>query len=302
MLKKIMHALRDPVADIVHPCSSDDNGDISLLFPVGHFYSPIADPADIRAREERIWMRVDEMPGIDLCVPDQLMLLRQLAPYTGSINYPVEQPGDSTTYFYSNDQYPVLDAEFLYAMLCHFRPKSMIEVGSGFSSLITADVNRRLLGLKIDFSCIEPFPRQFLIDGVDGITRLVRQKVEDVELSFFDRLDSGDILFIDSSHVSKVGSDVNYLFFEVLPRLKKGVMVHIHDIFLPDEYPKIWVIDQGRNWNEQYLLRAFLQFNTDWKVMWASHFMGTRHTTAVQDTFPRYPKLGGGGSFWITRV
>lgn len=299
MLKRFLAKLRSLVVGVVRRCAS---GDIPLLFPIGHFYSPIADPADIRAREGRIWMRVDEMPGIDLSISDQLTLLRQLKPYTASINYPVEQPGDSTTYFYGNDQYPVLDAEFLYATLCHFRPKSMIEVGSGFSSLVTADVNRRIFGSKLDFSCIEPFPRQFLIDGVDGITRLVRQKVEDVELSFFDRLDSGDILFIDSSHVSKVGSDVNYLFFEVLPRLKKGVMVHVHDIFLPDEYPKTWVIDQGRNWNEQYLLRAFLQFNADWRVIWAAHFMGTRYTAAVQDTFPRYPKLGGGGSFWIKRV
>jgi predicted O-methyltransferase YrrM len=294
MLKKILRKLRSAAYNAV--------ADIPLLFPIGHFYSPIANPADIRAREQKIWMRVDEMPGIDLCIPDQLTLLSQLKPYTASINYPVEQPEDSTTYFYGNDQYPVLDAEFLYALLCHFKPKTMIEVGSGFSSLITADVNRRILGSKLDFSCIEPFPRRFLIDGVDGITRLVRQKVEDVELSFFDRLDSGDILFIDSSHVSKVGSDVNYLFFEVLPRLKKGVMVHVHDIFLPDEYPRTWVIDQGRNWNEQYLLRAFLQFNTDWRVIWAAHFMGTRYTAAVQETFPRYPKLGGGGSFWMKRV
>jgi len=115
-------------------------------------------------------------------------------------------------------------------------------------------------------------------------------------------LQSGDILFIDSSHVAKVGSDVNYLFFEVIPRLKPGVMVHFHDVFLPDEYPKVWVIDEGRNWNEQYLLRAFLQFNTSWEVMWSAHFMGTRHRAAVQMTFPRYPALGGGGSFWIRRL
>lgn len=290
------------VENVAPPCTADNHVEIPLLFPIGHFYSPIADPADIRTREQRLWAQVDEMPGIDLCISDQLMLLHQLKPYTSSINYPVKQPEDSITYFYENDQYPVLDAEFLYAALCHFKPRAMIEIGSGFSSLITADVNRRILGSKLNFSCIEPYPRQFLIDGVDGITRLIQQKVEDVELSFFDQLNSGDILFIDSSHVSKVGSDVNYLFFDVLPRLKKGVMVHIHDIFLPDEYPKSWVIDQGRNWNEQYLLRAFLQFNTDWKVMWASHFMGTRHTSAVQDTFPRYPKLGGGGSFWIERM
>jgi hypothetical protein len=275
---------------------------ISLLFPIGHFYSPIADPEDLRKREQRIWAQANEMSGIDLNVQSQLDLLKALEPYTLDIDWPIEKPVEPTRYFYGNDQYPVLDAEFLYAMLRHFRPKQMIEVGSGWSSLITAEVNRIHLGKSLDFTCIEPYPRQFLIDGVEGITRLVRERVEDVELTFFDRLDAGDILFIDSSHVSKAGSDVNYLFFEIIPRLRPGVMVHIHDVFLPDEYPKVWVIDQGRNWNEQYLVRAFLQFNTEWEVLWASHFMGTRHTTQVQSTFPRYPSLGGGGSIWLKRV
>jgi hypothetical protein len=106
----------------------------------------------------------------------------------------------------------------------------------------------------------------------------------------------------ESSHILKVGTDVNYLFFEVLPRLKKSVLVHIYDIFLPDEYPKTWVIHQGRNWNKQYLLSAFLQFNADWKMIWAAYFMDSRHTVAVQNTFPRYPKLGGDVSFWIERI
>jgi hypothetical protein len=276
--------------------------DIPLLFPIGHFYSPIADPVDIRSREQELWQTHDTMLGIDLQVDAQLALLHALEPHTADIHYPVEQPADLQLYFYGNDQYPVLDAEFLYATLCHFRPKSIIEVGSGFSSLIIADVNRRILMRSLEFSCIEPYPRQFLIDGVDGIHRLVQKKVQEVELSFFDRLDAGDILFIDSSHVSKIGSDVNYLFFSVIPRLRPGVMVHVHDIFLPDEYPKVWAIDQGRNWNEQYLLRAFLQYNNDWQVMWAAHFMGTRHMPAVQATFPRYPKLGGGGSLWLRRI
>jgi peptidoglycan/LPS O-acetylase OafA/YrhL len=274
---------------------------IPLLFAPGHFYSPIADPVDLRAREARIWAPGEIMPGIDLRLDAQLALLPQLAPWVAEIDWPVEQPADPTRYFYGNDQYPVLDAEFLYAALRHFRPRTVIEIGSGFSSLITAEVNRRHLGGSMAFHCVEPYPRQFLIDGVEGITSLVRSKVEDVDLAFFDQLGAGDLLFIDSSHVSKVGSDVNYLFFEVLPRLRPGVMVHVHDIFLPDEYPKIWVIDQGRNWNEQYLLRAFLQFNADWEVLWAAHCMGTRHTAAVQAAFPRYPRLGGGGSFWIRR-
>jgi len=283
------------------PAAPEAQG-ISLLFPPGHFYSPIADPADIRAREARIWAAADHLPGIDLRVEAQLALLPQLAPWVAEIDWPVEQPADPTRYFYGNDQFPVLDAEFLYAALRHFRPKTVIEIGSGFSSLITAEVNRRHFGGAMAFHCVEPYPRQFLIDGVDGISSLVRSKVEDVDLAFFDQLGAGDLLFIDSSHVSKVGSDVNYLFFEVLPRLRPGVMVHVHDIFLPDEYPKVWVIDQGRNWNEQYLLRAFLQFNTAWEVLWAAHGMGTRHTAAVQATFPRYPRLGGGGSFWLRRT
>ena len=159
MFRKITQKLRRAIVPHLvssrYPAQGDD---ISLLFPVGHFYSPIADPADIRAREKRLWMQVDDMPGIELGVAEQLELLRQLKPYTSSIDYPVEQPGDVTKYFYANDQYPVLDAEFLYAALYHFRPKSMIEVGSGFSSLITADVNRRVLDSGLAFSCIEPFP------------------------------------------------------------------------------------------------------------------------------------------------
>jgi Methyltransferase domain len=273
-----------------------------LLFPLGHFYSPVADPNDVRAREGLLWSRADEMPGIDLNVTAQLALLRQLRPHAASISYPVNDPGDGRTYFYSNDQYPVLDAEFLHAALSVFRPKVMIEVGAGFSSLVTAGVNRGLLKNQLDFTCIEPYPRQFLVDGVEGITRLVQKRVEDVDLSFFDRLEAGDILFIDSSHVSKVGSDVNHFFFNVLPRLRSGVLVHLHDIFLPDEYPKHWVIDEGRNWNEQYLLRAFLEFNPGFEVIWAAHYMGTRHPEAVRMTFPRYPELGGGGSFWIRRT
>ncbi len=272
---------------------------IPLLFPIGHFYSPIADPVDIKARVEKLWARRDHMPGIDLNDAEQLDLLKALKPYTAGISYPVQKPDNETTYFYENDQYPVLDAQFLYAALCHYKPKRVFEVGSGFSSLITADVNRRILNNAIDFRCLEPYPRQFLIDGVDGITELVQTKIEDMDLSYFDVLEENDILFIDSTHVSKVGSDVNYLFFEVIPRLKKGVIVHIHDIFLPDEYPKEWAIAQGRNWNEQYVLRAFLQFNAQWKIIWAANYMGTRYLHKVQDVFSDYPKLGGGGSIWM---
>ena len=274
---------------------------IPLLYRIGHFYSPIVSPGEVKARESYLWAKTNSMGGIDLRELQQLELLDMLAPFAQTINYPVEKPKAEVGYFYANDQFPVLDAEFLHVFLCHLKPKTMIEVGSGFSSLVSAHVNQLLLGGSLNFTCIEPYPRQFLIDGVAGITRLIQRKVEDIELEYFDNLESGDILFIDSSHVSKTGSDVNYLFFEVFPRLQQGVYVHIHDIFLPDEYPREWVIEQGRNWNEQYVLRAFLQFNTEWEVVWAANFMGTRHRAIVNKVFPRFPHLGSGGSFWIRR-
>lgn len=275
---------------------------IETLFPPGHFYSPIAHPDDIRAREQALWSAAKEMPGVDFNEAGQLALLERLAPHVAQIDYPVEQPADPAMYFYANDQYPVLDAEVLFAMLCHLRPRNMIEVGSGFSSLVTADVNRRLLGGGLAFSCIEPYPRRFLVDGVAGISSLIVKKVQDVELAYFDRLTSGDILFIDSSHVAKIGSDVNHLFFEILPRLRAGVLVHLHDIFLPHEYPKVWMLDQGRNWNEQYLVRAFLQYNNAFEVAWAAGFMAHFHFDQVTRVFPRFPRLGGGGSLWLRKL
>ena len=272
-----------------------------LLFPLGHFYSPIADPDDLRARAHAIWARRDDMPGITMNVAAQLALLQTVGVHARDAAYPTDPPPDPTTYHYGNDQYPPLDALFLHGAIRHFRPRRMIEVGSGYSSLVTANVNRRYLGMSLEFTCIEPFPRQFLIDGVDGISGLRRQKVEEVELDFFDRLGENDVLFIDSSHVVKIGSDVNFLLFDVLPRLKPGVLVHIHDVFLPDEYPKIWMLDQCRNWNEQYVVRAFLQYNSAWEIVWAAHYMATRHPTEVTTAFLP-ARVQGGGSLWLRRL
>lgn len=276
---------------------------VSTLYPAGHFYSPVVDSEELAARQEKIWHGRDEMPGVEWNARQQLGLLQNVfKEYAAEIVYPMDPPATGIGYYYNNDQFPMLDAEVLYCMLCHFQPKRMIEIGSGFSSLITADVNRRKLGEQLDFACVEPYPRQFLRDGVPGISRLMMSKVEDLNLSVFASLEAGDFLFIDSSHVAKTGSDVNYLFFEVIPRLKKGVFVHVHDIFLPDEYPKQWVLEEGRSWNEQYLLRAFLQFNAAFEVVWGSRFMASRFAKETQAVFFRLPELGSGGSVWIRKT
>jgi len=271
-------------------------------FPPGHYYSPIPDPADLLRSEHRIWAPRPAVSGVDMRVADQLALLARVQPHAAAIDYPVEATADPYQYHYANGQFPVLDAEFLFCALCLWRPRRVIEVGSGFSSLVMADANRRMLGGAVDITCIEPYPRDVLVAGVPGITRLLRARVEDVDLAEFDRLQAGDILFIDSSHVSKTGNDVNFLFFEVLPRLRPGVLVHVHDIFLPDEYPRPWVLDEQRSWNEQYLLHAFMMFNTAWRVVWMAHYMLSRHGGAITAAFPRCPALGDGGSFWMQRV
>lgn len=273
-----------------------------MIFPPGHYHSPIPDPGDLIQRQDRIWALREELTGVDMRVSAQLDLLERLRPQVASIDYPVEAPAASDCYFYGNGMFQVLDAEFLYGALCLWQPRRVVEVGSGYSSLVMADVNRRLFGNAIDITCVEPYPRDFLRSGVDGITRLVPSRLEETDPALFAQLEAGDLLFIDSSHVSKAGSDVNYLFFEILPRLKRGVHVHLHDIFLPDEYPKAWVLDEERSWTEQYLLHAFLMNNPQWRVNWMAHYMLSRHRAAVSSVFPRCPALGAGGSFWMQRV
>jgi hypothetical protein len=238
--------------------------------------------------------------SIDLNINEQLKLLNTIKTFFADIDFKYNKETNRLSYYYNNDQFPKLDADILFALLLFIKPKNYIEIGSGFSSLIVAEVNKKYFNNKINFLCIEPFPRQFLINGVDGISELIITKLEDIDVLYFNKLLSGDILFVDSSHVSKIGSDVNFLFFEILPRLNKGVYVHFHDIFLPDEYPKLWAIEQGRNWNEQYLLRAFLQYNNNWRIIWASHFIYKNYYSelvAANNSF----KQCDGGSFWIQK-
>ena len=208
-----------------------------------------------------------------------------------------------------------MDAFILHALIRDLKPKRIIEIGSGFSTMIAGDALRKNEedgAEPCHFTAIEPYPNPSVRAGIDGVTELVEKKVQDVPVERFEELGPNDILFIDSSHVLKVGSDVYYEFLEILPRIQSGVYVHVHDIFLPWDYPRSWIVDKQRFWNEQYLLQAFLACNTDFEVLWGSAFMRRRHPDAVAkcfDTFPPKwwndemdPAARGGASFWIQRV
>jgi hypothetical protein len=211
--------------------------------------------------------------------------------------------GDSRDYHAANDMFSRLDAWILQAMLRYFRPERMVEVGCGWSSLVTARVNRECLDRSLYFTCVEPHPPDFLKRGVDGITRLIDSRVEELPLDPFLELSDGDVLFIDSSHTVKTGGDVVFLFQEVLPRLAEGVVVHIHDIFLPRDYPEPWVFS-GRAWNEQYLVAAFLAFNSAFQVLLSVSWLSMFRPDALAAALPGYPEeyAHGGGSLWIQRT
>ena len=150
---------------------------------------------------------------------------------------------------------------------------------------------------------IEPHPSAALERGFPGLTRLIKAPVQSVPLAEFESLGDRDILFIDSSHVLKEGSDVQFEFLEIVPRLKKGTIVHFHDIFLPFPYPRSWVVDELRFWNEQYVLQALLAFNHSFEVLWAGSYMNHRHPEALRQAFSSYrPGETAPGSFWIRKT
>lgn len=270
----------------------------------GHFYSPVVDTSDIVAREAAIWPSAPQVLGIDFNDAAHQQVLDEWFPqYFPDYDYPEDLPeaAQSSSFYTHNSQFGWLDCRTLFVMLRALRPRRMIEVGSGFSSLLTADVNRRFLDNALDFTCIEPYPREFLRQGIDGITRLLEERVERVPVQQFEQLAAGDILFIDSSHVAKTGSDVNYLVFEVLPRLRPGVIIHFHDICLPHEYPREWVIADNRSWNEQYVVRALLMYSSAFTVLFGCSYAFHRFPEKVVAALAHPTGHGfGGSSLWLT--
>ena len=277
---------------------------ITTAHPAGHFYSPVVDPVTIDVAHT--WPAQPEVLGIDFSDTRHEAILRNVFPrWIPAYDYPehADEGTDHHLFHTQNSQFSWLDARTLFVLLNEWRPGRLIEVGSGFSTLLAADINRRFLGSAVDIICIEPYPREFLKVGVPGVGRLIEAKVQHVPLEQFAMLQAGDILFIDSSHVAKTGSDVNYLYFEVLPRLARGVRVHVHDIFLPHDYPREWVIDENRSWNEQYLLRALLMHSSAFRVVFGCSYAFWRFPDLVRAALahPRGHAFAG-GSFWIERI
>ena len=281
---------------------------VHVRFPPGHYYSPLPDTRELGAepRHSQVWPAIPgETPGIEWRDEEQVALCRDAFGSQQRLDFPDAPTGNASEYFTQNDQFAPFDAWVLEAFLRQLRPRQLVEVGSGFSTLVSARVNRELLGGATQITCIEPYPRPFLVNGVPGVAELRIERVQDTPLAVFEGLRRDDVLFIDTSHVAKTGSDVVWLYQEVLPRLLPGVVVHIHDIFVPGEYPEDWVLD-GRAWNELYVVRAFLAFSNAFRIEFGAQYMLKRHRELVHEAFPGMREepyaRPGGGSLWIRRV
>lgn len=270
--------------------------------PPGHFYSPVPDPDEVRENAERIFGKIPrEIPGIPLNEQQQLELLKEFKTYYDELPFSSEQK-NNLKYFFENPSYSYSDAIFLYCMMRHFKPKRIIEIGSGYSSCAILDTNELFFDGSIETSFIEPYP-QLLLSLINNTDQdkiiIIAKRLQDVELDEFEILQKNDILFVDSTHVSKVGSDINRIFFDILPVLKSGVLIHFHDIFYPFEYPQDWIFE-GRAWNEAYLLRAFLQYNSSFHIVLMNTFLEHFHERIFQEEMPLCLK-NSGASIWIRK-
>jgi predicted O-methyltransferase YrrM len=287
------------------------NGDLELaalrracgFVPPGHFYSPLPAFDEIRQEEARIFGPMPrEIPGLDLRETEQLALLEQFARFYPEIPFR-NDPAPGLRYHYDNQSYAYSDGIMLHCMLRHLKPKRLIEIGSGYSSCVTLDTNDRFLGGTLHTTFIEPYPdllKSLISDADRARVTIVPKRLQDVKLDLFSSLGAGDVLFVDSTHVSKIDSDVNRLFFDILPALAPGVVIHFHDIFYPFEYPKEFVYF-GRAWNEMYVLRAFLQYNSSFRILLMNTFMEHFHRPFFQAHMPLC-LVNTGGSIWLEKM
>jgi len=275
-----------------------------LGYPPGHFYSPVVDVNDayvIKVVRGRLTAQLPKDASVD--VGRMKALLERLAVHHRS--FPFSRRRDSShRYYYDNRFFACHDGSVLFSMLMEFRPRRVIEIGCGFSSALMLDANDHFFAGAMELTFIDPqldkVSPLFEPQGASNAT-LLPHRVQDIPIELFDRLTANDVLFLDSSHVSKTASDVNYYFFEILPRLKPGVLIHIHDILYPFEYLEEWILSEKRSWNEAYVLRAFLQYNDSFEVVYWNNFVFHRLTNDLANLMPLCME-NEGGSIWLRRA
>ncbi len=276
----------------------------TLFVPPGHFYSPIVDRVEADRHLSRL--EANKMPfslyGIRIDREQTIERWSSLLPFLNNIPFSqFKAPG--FRYAFENPSYSWGDGSILYAMLRSHQPRRLIEVGSGWSSACALDTAERYFKSDCEFTFVDPYPQLLssLIGKITTNVRIIEMPIQQVPVATFEALEAGDILFIDSTHVLRTGSDVCFELFEVLPRLASGVLVHFHDMFWPFEYPRLWAVSENRSWNELYAVRAFLTNNDDWRVIFFNDYFAKTERNLIAASYPDFLK-NSGGALWLQRT
>jgi len=267
-----------------------------------HYYQPLVNPRK-HLRKPLDQPRI--LPGIRWNIDEQLELLKHFRYQDELLAIPFsKKEAGSLHFFYDNPSLCPADAEFLYSIVRHFKPRRVIEIGCGYSTLLAIQAEKKNGAENSSHSCthicVEPYEMPWLEQlGIE----VLRTKVEALPVQTFAQLEAGDILFIDSSHMIRPQGDVLFEFLELLPTLKPGVLIHVHDVFTPRDYLKEWVVDRHIHWNEQYLLEAFLSFNDQFRIIGAVNLLKKEYGKSLEE---KCPVTAGKpedepGSFWMVR-
>lgn len=267
-----------------------------------NYYSPIP---DLEQLPEDIWDRRSAAAGVDLKLDRAMETIEgELAPFIAELDVPLSGPAPPGQFFLRNENYEAVDAELLYAMVRSRKPRRVLELGSGYTTLLIGDACRRNAaeGRPTEHIAFDPYPRAHIVgDGPPEPTVFEPISANDVPLDRFSELGTGDILFVDTTHTVKLGSDVNHIVLDILPSLASGVLVHFHDIFIPWEYPRGWFEEMQYYWAEQYLLQAFLAFNDSFEVVLPAMAVAREFPERLGAVVPSLAPGTSPGAFWIVR-
>lgn len=266
--------------------------------PPGHFYSPLVDHRILRLSKER---GIPNLPDLSIDKSSMVEFWNKNLNLIQSFNFPAKS-NQAHRFYTENSAFCIGDSVIYFTMLGVLRPKRVIEIGAGFSSLLLLE-SLEQHGLKdTQVTLIDPYPEKLLeLISERKLQRihLIKKPIQDASLHLFSECESGDIVFIDSTHVLKTESDVCFELFNVLPKLNDGVYIHFHDIFWPFDYPESW-IKEGRSWNEAYALRAFLMNQEKYEIIFFNDYFARMHKNLIADTMPSFLE-NSGGSIWLRK-
>lgn len=269
------------------------------------YYSALND-LPFLAENHDLWHDRPLPRGVKWDLDAQMDAVKQIAPYCSELmDVPQDMPEGAPVFHWKNDFWSNADALIHYGLLRDTKPRRVVEIGCGWSSLLMAQalaLNESEGAPKTVVDQVEPYARKELLSALPEHWDLHETILQRAPLEIFESLQAGDVCFYDGSHVARAGSDVIWFFFEVIPRLKPGVLIHVHDIFWPSDYPDDWIFERGQTWNEQYVLQAFLMYNSEFEPVICNTALFANFESEITQLFSAvFPDTGHGGSIWLRR-